>query len=625
MSARKPPMGLGTFPPPRTAETEHLYDRGISTPQTKAEKRKLKHSVYGNAVKPSEETLPCFWGERLPLFTNHELHRVDAMLHCQPKKKRKPKAGKPQTEHVALDIAGNDITEEIELGRNAEWVPSDERQQPQQQEIVVDVREPFAPTGPLPGFLKGQGKKRRREADGQDERPRRRRNVLAGTPQDAEYDWSTRPAAVNVEAHGAAEAELRPTESLLTQSSKAEASASRPARLPKKKRRRGALAAKSKGLDEDAKQPDATTQPNSQAFEQQEATPMETGIADEGEPTLSAVPLVPNVHPTVLPLEPEAEAEAAALQIEAAAFHVDETGVSGEQAIDAAELALQAEIEEEGELGVEEDMGSAMEMYAVAEELGLNFSERPIANAHQPAEPEPEPVVASTGGDVEAHINGELLDGVTQPTEAEADAISVIITSEDERAALGAEQDLQITGTPDLELQAELEPIIADALGGEQVDIEEMLDDAVPELAEAEMETDPKPVLAVEAEPEAAGRDLGRPAAEHSAVTAPADPEGTETAPAAKPSKVEQWIEQVADPIETEMAPAGIDEQPVVWEAPPESDGYGSMLHQSGHPDQVRAVSPQVVVPVPSSPQVVIPRPSQEDVEYVRKARAGGV
>ena len=209
----------------------------------------------------------------------------------------------------------------------------------------------------------------------------------------------------------------------------------------------------------------------------------------------------------------------------------------------------------------------------------------------------------------------------------------MIITSEDERAGLGVEQEARGTGTPVVELQEEPEFVIAGGVEDEEGGVEEEQDMAAPESLEGEMEVDPEPIRAAEREPEpeAVGRDLNQVIVESVPAVVPEIIEDDAQA-AAKPSKVEQWVEQIADPIETEMAPAGIDEQSVVWEAPTESNDYGDMMRQGGHKDEVRAVSPQVVVPVssqvvvpvPSSPQVVIPRPSQEDVEFVRKARASG-
>ncbi|KAK4539578.1 hypothetical protein LTR36_010514 [Oleoguttula mirabilis] len=140
---------LGTTPPPRTAETEHLWDRGIPNSHSKAENRQRKYAVYGRPVRPSKETPPEFWGERLPYFRSHEFQKVDAMLNGRPKKKRKPKS-RPQ--EVALAMDGTEITAEAEAGRPAGLLLPAEREE-----------RSHATKGPLPGFLSGKGKKRKRE------------------------------------------------------------------------------------------------------------------------------------------------------------------------------------------------------------------------------------------------------------------------------------------------------------------------------------------------------------------------------------------------------------------------------------------------------------------------------
>lgn len=141
-------------PPPRTAETEHLYDRGVPQARTKAEKRLGKYTVYGQPVKPSRETPREFWGERLPYFKSHELHRVDAMLNGRPKKKRKPKN---QRQEIALAMDGTDITKEIEAGK------------PTGLELPVEQAERSRASGPTPGFLHRQGTKRKRKEQPADE------------------------------------------------------------------------------------------------------------------------------------------------------------------------------------------------------------------------------------------------------------------------------------------------------------------------------------------------------------------------------------------------------------------------------------------------------------------------
>lgn len=189
----------GLSPPPRTAETEHLYDRGVPAPHNKAEARRRKYTVWSHPNPPSKATPPEFWGERLPFFTNHELHRVDNMLNHRPKKKRKPK-NKPQ-EVTTMMMDEPRITQ----GAEQEGVAQSERPRKRKAQDVqqVEARLSSPPSGPLPGFLHGRGKKRKLETSIYDmplpyDAPAKRRGtVLEGRSLDPEEGPSLPP--VNAE------------------------------------------------------------------------------------------------------------------------------------------------------------------------------------------------------------------------------------------------------------------------------------------------------------------------------------------------------------------------------------------------------------------------------------------
>ncbi|KAK5137579.1 hypothetical protein LTR08_007874 [Meristemomyces frigidus] len=142
----------GTTPPSRTGETEHLWDRGVPKAHSKAENRRRKNTVYGNPVKPSADTPPEFWGERLPFFRNHEYQRVSDMMDPRPKKKRKPKH---RPDEPALTMDGTDITRHIETAA-AEAVQLPTPQEEERPSVLS------GPSEPLPGYLRGAGKKRKR-------------------------------------------------------------------------------------------------------------------------------------------------------------------------------------------------------------------------------------------------------------------------------------------------------------------------------------------------------------------------------------------------------------------------------------------------------------------------------
>ncbi|TKA25896.1 hypothetical protein B0A50_05651 [Salinomyces thailandicus] len=203
--------GLYSVPPPRTASTQHLYDRGIPPPTTKVEKRRARQTVYGPPVKPSQDTPPQFWGVRLPYFENFEFRNVDRMLNGRPRKGRKPKAGK-RKKQIAVDIHGNDITEKLNVGRNAVWTTLEEREQDRsetmnvEQGLVFDLR-PQASEANETGLLKGRGRKRKMlesEAEGRARQKayRRQKMLLAGRSSEPVYvpPDAPEPAGPAVEA-----------------------------------------------------------------------------------------------------------------------------------------------------------------------------------------------------------------------------------------------------------------------------------------------------------------------------------------------------------------------------------------------------------------------------------------
>lgn len=175
------PDGLFSIPPPRTAATKHLYDRGV--PHLRG--KRVRQEVYGQPVKPAEDVSPEFWGQRLPLFQMHEFRKVDRMLNGRPKKPRKPKAGKEKkVKGIAYDIAGNDITEDVRLGRNAVWAASDdgeqgrlqqEREAQQQAPPVIDLRPQLERERRQ--ALKGKDKKRKAVTYMENEATARRRKM----------------------------------------------------------------------------------------------------------------------------------------------------------------------------------------------------------------------------------------------------------------------------------------------------------------------------------------------------------------------------------------------------------------------------------------------------------------